>query len=58
MNKTLMAAGLAVVLGACNSTKKGDVAQRLQILSLPSTRRRLVFLLLIRSRSNTTSLPS
>ena len=26
MNKTLMAAGLAVVLGACNSTKKGDVA--------------------------------
>ena len=24
MNKTLMAAGLAVVLGACNSSKKGD----------------------------------
>ena len=26
MNKTLMAAGLAVVLGACNSSKKSDVA--------------------------------
>ena len=24
MNKTLMAAGLAVVLGACNSSKKSD----------------------------------
>ena len=26
MNKTLMAAGLAVILGACNSSKKNDGA--------------------------------
>ena len=28
MNKTLMAAGLAVVLGACNSSKKSDGVER------------------------------
>ena len=27
MNKTLMAAGLAVILGACSSSKKSDVAE-------------------------------
>ena len=27
MNKTLMAAGLAAILGACSSSKKSDVAE-------------------------------
>ena len=37
MNKTLMAAGLAVVLGACNSSKKSDgVDTKVAFLPIPT----------------------
>lgn len=43
-----MAASLAVVLGACNSSKKSDVAESTPNPFLQSTRHRSVFLLSIR----------
>lgn len=48
MNKTLMAASLAVVLGACNSSKKSDVADAAPNPFSRNIQLRSVFLLSIK----------